>query len=222
MPLTPEQTEIKHNAILDNRSQLTTRQFYLDAFARANELYATLPKDYITNVPVEFQLDWKQAVRNRTLKIATGRRHQPLENNADQEQSISVSLEQTAFLRQGDALLVAVDFSNRFGPRSNFHLFLYGYRRGTNFATLPKIHINVNPLGNLHVYDDDRRHIDDHGVTKVSTTGDKLILRIPLHLLGGNDLDHLFTATRANLGEISADDTAWQLYEFQPTEESHG
>ena len=66
------------------------------------------------------------------------------------------------------------------------------------------------------MYDDDRHPIANHSVVKTATIADKLILRVPIKLLGGDKLDHIFTATRAGLGEISADDTAWQLYELEP------
>jgi LmbE family N-acetylglucosaminyl deacetylase len=215
LPLTPGQTETKHRAIQQNASQLTTRQFYLVAFARANELFATLPNERVINLPANFVPDWKQAVRNHALTINPVPPSPKLRNNGAHHETTSISLDQTEFLRQGDDLIVSIDFQNRLGPRTNVHLFLFGYQRGADFAKLPKIHININPLGNIHVFDDDRRRITDHHVTKTATIADKLILRVPLALLGGNKLDHIFTATRANLGEISADDTAWQLYELE-------
>jgi LmbE family N-acetylglucosaminyl deacetylase len=197
LPLTRQQTETKHLAILDNATQLTTRQFYLVAFARANELFSTLPRERVIHLPDDASTDWRQAVRQRAIRTDTA----------------SIPWTETTLLRQGDHLIAAVDFDNRLGPRSNAHLFLYGCQRGADFATLPKVHINVNPLGNVHVYDDDRRRVPDHGVTRLATIADKLVLRVPLRLLGGSDLDHLFTATRATFG-TSHDDTAWRLYQF--------
>jgi hypothetical protein len=223
LSLTPDQTAAKYNAILQNKSQLTTRQFYLVAFARANELFATLPAEQIISLPSDAIMDWRRAVRNRALAI-----------NPDPGKSgepSCISLKETELLRQGDDLIVAIDFHSRLGRRSNVHLFLYGYRRGADFAALPKIHININPLNHLRVYDDDRKSINEHGITKI-IMADKIILWVPLSLLGGGGLDHIFTATRANLGAISADDTAWELYALPPanapmlnaatTKEPHG
>jgi LmbE family N-acetylglucosaminyl deacetylase len=201
LPLTPQQTKTKYNAILDNATQLTTRQFYLVAFARANELFVTAPRERIINLPTDAAPDWRQAVRNKAIKL---------------DNTTSIPLQETEFLRQGDCLIAAIDFNNRLGPRSNVHLFLYGHQRGADFARLPKIHVNVNPLGNVHVYDDDRKRIPDHGVTRVATIADKLIVRVPLRLLGGTDLDYIFTATRANFGTISTDDNAWELHKLDP------
>lgn len=214
LPVTLKQADTKHRAILENSSQLTTRQFYLEAFARANELFATMPRERIPNLPPDMVLDWKQAVRNRALTINPEPPSQKL-NGRHPAEPTSISLNETAFLRQGDDIIAAIDFHNRLGPRSNVHLFLYGYQHGGDFGKLPKIHINVNPLGHVHVYDDDRNRLTDHGVS-MTRISDKLILRVPMNLLGGPHLNHIFTATRANLGEISADDTAWELYELSP------
>lgn len=216
LPLTRPQTETKYKAILQNATQLTTRHFYLVAFARANELFAMLPRDRVINLPSGVVLDWRQAVRNRAINLNPTPPSPKLNNTHRHTEPTSISLKETEFLRQGDDLIAAIDFHNRLGPRSNVHIFLYGYQRGADFAKLPKVHINVNPLGRVHVYDDDRHPIANHSVVKTATIADKLILRVPLKLLGGDKLDHIFTATRAGLGEISADDTAWQLYELQP------
>ena len=40
----------------------------------------------------------------------------------------------------------------------------------------------------------------------------RFIVRVPLSMLGTPAPDFLFTATRAGLGEVSADDTAWHLF----------
>ena len=50
LPLLPAQVETKYRAILANETQTTTRQYYLVSFARANEIFATIP---LLSVPVE-------------------------------------------------------------------------------------------------------------------------------------------------------------------------
>jgi len=215
LPLTRRQTETKHKAILHNGTQLTTRHFYLVAFARANELFVSLPRESVASLPVDVVPDWRRAVRNRAISLDETAPSPKLSGRRDENELSSICLKETRFLRQGDHLIAAIDFHNRLGPRTNVHLFLYGYQENTDFAKLPKIRINVNPLGTLHVYDDDRRRITDHGVTKTAVIADKLILRVPLRLLGGENLDHIFTAARANLRQITPNDTGWQLYQLQ-------
>ena len=121
-----------------------------------------------------------------------------------------MELEETAFVRQGDDLIAQVTLHNRLGKRANVHLLLYGFKRGADFATLPKLHINITPLGSVHVFDDRKRvKVED---VKVISVGNHLVIRVPLRLLGDEVPDLIFTATRANLGEIAADDTAWHLF----------
>jgi hypothetical protein len=62
----------------------------------------------------------------------------------------------------------------------------------------------------VHVFDDRKRvKVED---VKVISIENHLVVRVPLRLLGDEVPDLLFTATRANLGEVAADDTAWHLF----------
>lgn len=212
LALSRPQTEAKYAAILQNATQLTTRHYYLVAFARLNELFARLPTETIPILPADAVPDWPRAVRNRAIALDPSPPRGQRNGGSTEPEPLPISLKETRFFQQDDNLIAAIDFHSRLGPRSNVHLFLYGYAHRTDFATLPKIHINVNPLGHLHVYDDDRRPLTDHGVTKTAVVADKLVLRVPLRLLGGHALEYLFTATRANLRQISPDDSAWRLY----------
>ena len=162
-------------------------------------------------VPADAVINWKKAVRTEAIGFShseasnkTGAEHVPLEELAAME------LEETAYVRQGEDLIAQVTLQNRLGKRANVHLLLYGFKRGSDFATLPKLHINITPLGSVHVFDD-RKRVNVENV-KVISVENHLIVRVPLRLLGDEVPDLLFTATRANLGEIAADNTAWHLF----------
>jgi hypothetical protein len=62
----------------------------------------------------------------------------------------------------------------------------------------------------VHVFDDLKRVKEER--VKVISIENHLIVRVPLRLLGDVVPDLIFTATRANLGEVAADDTAWHLF----------
>ena len=111
---------------------------------------------------------------------------------------------------QGNDLLAEITLRNRLGKRANVHLFLYGYKNGEDFAKRPKMHINVTPLGRVHIFDDGK-WLRNENVSVVSVAN-RLIMRVPLRLLGEPAPDWLFTATRAGLGEVAADDAAWHLF----------
>jgi LmbE family N-acetylglucosaminyl deacetylase len=212
LSLTPAQTEKKYNAILLNRTQTTYGQYFLVSLARANEVFATMPMQTVPRVPADVAVDWRKAVRNKAIAYPmTEPVEMPNESEVVQpspEQSIAI--DHTDFLRQGNDLIAQIDLKNRLGKRTNVHLLLFGYKRGIPFENLPKVSINITPLGALHVYVGGRRVLD-HGVT-VTSVADRFFVRVPLPLLGGDDIDYVFTCTRAHLGEIAADDTAWQLF----------
>lgn len=210
-PLTPEQTERKYEAIIKNRTELTTREYYLVSFARANEIFATIDPLPVPVVPANAVIDWKNAVRTKVIGFgAPDSVYHPDMERLFNEEFAAMELEETAYLRQGTDLIAQVTLRNRLGRRANVHLHLYGYRRGEEFAAMPKIHIDVTPIGSVHVFDGSRR-LKEGDVT-VTGVGDRLIIRLPLRLLGDKQPDCLFTATRASLGEVAADDTAWHLF----------
>jgi LmbE family N-acetylglucosaminyl deacetylase len=211
LPLTPQQTQCKYVAILQNRTQLTDSQSALAALARANELFAAIEVPRVPNLPPDLPLDWRKAVRNKAMVFTAA---EPVEKLGEQVSAAgrgeSIALEQTMFLRQGDDLIAQIELKNRLGKRTNVHLLMFAYNRGVDFARLPKINIDVTPFGNLHVYDFGKR-VSEHGVSFTSVAN-ILVVRVPLQLLGGNGIDHIFTSTRANLREINPDDTAWRLF----------
>jgi len=56
-------------------------------------------------------------------------------------------------VRQGDDLIAQVTVHNRLGSgRTAFASVRV--QAGADFATLPKLHINITPLGGVHVFDD--------------------------------------------------------------------
>lgn len=212
LSLSTNQIERKHSAILENRTQTATRHYFLTAFARANEVFATQPVPHVPWLPARFKPDWRMAVRKKTIRVEPGEPPDPMRTDTNAA-PVSIAIEHTEFLRQGDDLIAALEFGNRLGTRSGFHLMLYGYDRESAFADLPKLHINVTPWGALRVYQGSIL-IPKSGVT-VRNISNRSIIRIPMRLLGGLGVDYVFTATRAHLGEIAADDTAWDLVSLQ-------
>jgi LmbE family N-acetylglucosaminyl deacetylase len=211
IPLTPEQTERKYEAIIRNRTELTTREYYLVSFARANEIVAAIDLLPVPVVPADAVVDWKKAVRTKVIGFgATNLVYQPDMERLFDEEFAAMELEETAYLRQGNDLIAQVTLRHRLGKRANVHLHLYGYRQGEDFAAMPKIHINITPIGTVHVFDGGRRLKEDD--VTVTGVGNHLIVRLPLSLLGSKRPDYLFASTRANLGEVAADDTAWHLF----------
>jgi LmbE family N-acetylglucosaminyl deacetylase len=211
LPLTPEQAQKKYEAILQNHTQLTTRQYFLVSFARADEIFATIDVLPVPTVPADAIINWRKAVHSKVIGLTP---EEPSTRTSTEhalfDELAAMEVEETAYVRQGDDLIAQVTLHNRLGKRANVHLLLYGYKHGTDFAGLPKLHINITPLGNVHVFDDLKRVKEER--VKVISIENHLIVRVPLRLLGDVVPDLIFTATRANLGEVAADDTAWHLF----------
>ena len=181
------------------------------SFARADEIFATIDVLPVPTVPADAVINWRKAVHSKVIGLTP---EEPSTRTSTEhalfDELAAMELEETAYLRQGEDLIAQITLRNRLGKRANVHLLLYGYKRGSDFATLPKLHINITPFGNVHVFDD-RKRVKEEDV-KVISIGNHFIVRVPLRLLGDEAPDLLFTATRANLGEVAADDTAWHLF----------
>jgi LmbE family N-acetylglucosaminyl deacetylase len=211
LSLTPGQTQKKHDAILENRTELTTSEYALLSFARANEIFATIDVLPVPIVPTNTVINWNWAVHSKSVGVGANEpADKPRGERTAAEELAAMALEETAYVRQGDELIAQVTLRNRLGKRANVHLLLFGYRRGADFATLPKLNVNITPFGNVHVFDDGKRL--PGGSVTVTSVDNRLLVRVPLRLLGEPAPDLLFTATRANLGEVAPDDSAWHLF----------
>lgn len=215
-PLEPDQTETKYKAILQYRTQITTKQYYLESFARTNEIFATITPDLVPFLPDDQPLDLRRAVRSKTLTVEPAEPAPAIDNpqGAKPAPNTTVPLETVEFLRQQDDLIALIGLKNRLGKRMGVHLYLFPYQQGTAFESMPKIELNLTLMGNLIVRSGDKR-LADHGVT-YSSELNRVLLRVPMKLLGGRDVDHIFTSASAHWGEIAPDDAAWQLLKLQP------
>ncbi len=194
LPLTTAQITMKYNAILEYRSQLTIGKRFLFSLARANELFATIETEPVPALPADVPVDWRKAVRAKDP---------PLD---------------AKLVQQGPDLIAQIDLKTRLGKRTGVNLFLFGFQSGGDFSALPKLRITIDTLGKVRVYDS-RRRLKRPGVTVVSGA-DRFLVRVPLRLLGGKSLDHVFVSTRARLGQIPPNETAWRLFHLERADES--
>ena len=212
LPLLPAQIEAKYQAILTNETQTTTRQYYLVSFARTNEIFATLAPDHVPIMPAGPEPDWRKTVRAKMLTIVPEDVRLRTDPPSIAPAPKQIPLEAIDFALQNGDLLAIVGLKNRLGKHTGVHLTLFPYQRGVPFETMPKVEISIPPFFAYHVLVNGFI-VRDAGVT-VTSVSNRLIVRVPLRLLGGPAVDHLFAAARAHWGEIAADDTAWQLLEL--------
>ena len=215
LPLTLAQIERKHQATLSNLTQVAAEPHFLEAFARANEVFAAGRTPAIPQLPAEARLDWTQAPHLRALPVLPSEcGHDSTGIAALPAAAAARDLKCIDFLQQGEALVAQVELQNMNGQQAGVRLYLFGYKQGVDFAELPKVQITITPAGHPAVLVD-LEAVDESGVT-LTNVGAQMILRVPLELLGGSDIDHLFVAARAYLGASVANDIAWHLLRFSP------
>lgn len=215
LPLTAAQVHRKYLATLTNQTQIATDKAFLTAFARANEEFTEIRMPTVPLLPAEAELDWSNAPRLAALAVLPSECGYETNGIAALPAATTVmDLKSVDFVRQDDALIAQVELQNLGGQRADVRLYLFGYKQGVAFASLPKVQINITPAGHLTVLSN-REAVEDAGVTLTNANA-RLLLRVPLKLLGGSDLDHLFTAARAYCGAKIADDTAWHLLRLEP------
>ena len=219
LPLLSSQIEMKYRAILTNQTQTTTREFYLVAFARTNELFAEIAPDRVPFLPAGPEPDWRRAFRAKMLTIIPDDSRSRTEPVALPPMTKTVPLEAIDFVRQNADLIIMVGLRNRFGKHTGVHLTLFPYQQGVPFEKMPKMEISIPPFWDFRVLINGLQ-VSASGVT-VTSISNRLIVRVPMQLLGGLAVDHLFAAAQAHWGEIAADDTAWQLLEL-PVESGGG
>ena len=219
LPLTLEQVERKHQATLSNLTQVASDPHFLEAFARANEVFAAGRDPVIPLVPAQADLDWTKATHLRALPVLPSEcGHDPSGIAALPAAVAARDLKCIDFLQQDEALVAQVELKNITGKRTGVRLYLFGYKQGVDFSELPKVQITITPAGRPSVLVD-WEAVEDSGVT-ITNIGAQIILRVPLQLLGGTDVDHLFVAARAYLGAAVANDIAWHLLRFESASKS--
>ena len=214
LPLQLEQINRKHQAILTNRTQTVNQQAFLTAFARANELFTEERDPLIPALPAQAELDWDRATHMRSLTELPQIGFKTDGSPALPAVATGMRLQAVDFLQQDDELIARLELKDLGGSRTGVRLNLFGYKHGSDFADLPKVQIMIASDIRLNVLVN-RESIEDSGVT-ISNIDTRIILHVPLKLLGGTDIDHIFTTAAAYSGAKVVDDTAWHLLRLQP------
>ena len=210
LPLTREQVDRKYHATLTNLTQVATQRSFLTAFTRANEIFANARTPAIPLLPAQAKLDWTKAVHLRALMVLPAQSGYETNGVAVlPSTTAATSLERIDLLRQEDALIVQINSRNLNGRQGGVRLCLFGGKQDIDFTSLPKVQINITPDGRLSVAAD-HEAVEDSGVT-ITNAATHMILRVPLKLLGGADIDYLFTSALAYFGAAITADTAWHL-----------
>jgi LmbE family N-acetylglucosaminyl deacetylase len=195
-PLSKEELERKHQAVLKYVSQVKYAPSYLITFARGNELFGDYPAiplvNQMSSAPV-----W-QNVRSSTEDLPSKVKGKP-----DRISSLS-------YARQGSNLLVRVILKRAIDKEIGVSLFLIGYRKDVPFADMPKINLLIG-LDGFHVKDR-RKNISAKDVIFTSD-GRELVFSLPLYLLGHPQ--RILSTAKTSLYDLALDETAWRVLLIQ-------
>lgn len=201
-PLPVAVVAAKAEALACYPSQMASARDWMLAFARRNELFETFP---------DLQLPW-QAEPGPDA----GAEWTPFHATA-QTEAYEVSMLPTGHLagvcyaQSAQGLVVDVALRPKWTQELGLSVFAFGYRSGTPFAAMPKIHVRWRP-GVTRVQDQSTAL--DHAAVRVTEEGGRVRLVIPWELLGSPE--RVLAATRGWAGDLSVAETAWQVLRRTP------
>jgi hypothetical protein len=183
LSLTPEEIEKKYNAIQNYPSQIKYAPKLLISFARENEFFGDYPVVVIR----------QEAPSAGTLQIS------------------SVHKQALAYSCEGSDLLVRLTLKQRINKIFGVALSLLPYRKGTPFASMPKVEVKIG-MGGLRVKDQ-VRDVALKGV-RFTSRGKEIEFRISLAVLGSPD--YIMISAKTALKDLSVDEMAWRVLSLDP------
>ena len=197
--LSPAQVERKRLALVKHRTQYRVSTRYLLSFIRPNELFGDFPVVSLggTTTPVALSSE----PHRRPIETP--------EQLTDVEREAFVGVETRTAQRDGDDLVLSMEFSRPLGQAVEASVYVFGPRTDRPFATMPKLHIRLGAL-NYGVYDQQVRLPQES--VRVSRTPKQITLRIALQTLGNPQ--RILTSARTYFGEVPLDWVSWRVLEL--------
>jgi LmbE family N-acetylglucosaminyl deacetylase len=184
-PLSDGELGKKHDAISFCKSQIEYNPPYLYSFARRTELLGSCPVVILKRQTGESP-DWQAMdIDTRTMSLIS-------------------------YARQDGMLCVKIMLNRKMDKSFSIAVTLLGYRKGTDFASMPKIRAFIGAAGLKMM--DKKKAIPAHG-SQVASEGGTVILKIPFSVLGNPD--RIMARVRARANDLSLDDTAWRVMEME-------
>ncbi len=162
-----------------------TKNFML-SFARANELFVSLPYGRLTAEAGSVD-EWSAS--------------------ADGKQTPAADVEYRLFSGE---ILVNVRLQTPLDNMGALELEIFGYKKGVPFISMPKLHMGL--LGGRLFVKDTAKNVLGSGV-RYSVGKRRVWVRVPLKLLKEPDI--LFVSTRTAKEELSLDFGSWRILELE-------
>ncbi len=130
----------------------------------------------------------------------------------DEERASFIGIEEHSIYLQNGNLVCSLNLSRNLAKEVSLSIYLFGYRRGVSFGKIPKLHIKIKPFF-YAVYDQDKRMVFNSTEIKIKRQGKKILVNIPLSLLG--DPEMILTSSNTYLGDVILDWVSWRILKIR-------
>ena len=190
LELEPHQVGRKDQAIRKYKSQTVDNLFWLEAFARRNELFHAAPEIILR------QDEWS------TTQGLVARS----EAQADEQKAQEGHVTGVAYRSSAEGLQVRIALRRPLERELGVSVYAYGYRHDRPFGTMPKLRV---------IWRMERLHVTDQGVAipkagvLVEATGKWVLVSLPWHLLG--DPEIVLVQAQGQAGGFPVSQTSWRV-----------
>lgn len=204
--VSPADVAVKQAAIRRHASQFRASAKYLESFARRNELFGDFHPVRLTDGMATNSLtsDTEEEEDEQLADIAS--------ELTEEERASFTGIRTEGIRLDGDRVTVSLGFSRPLANAVKGGIYLYGYRKDTDFKAMPKIRLRVGKLG-WKLYDEGR--VIDPRKISVRTWRNGIEASFPLELLGHPE--RILTSARTYFGGVPLDWTAWRVMEVGTT-----
>jgi len=187
--LTAAETEKKHEAVLNYKSQLEYKPKFLVSFVKSDEIFSKF-KEIDLKDSGTLDLNWQKA---DVHKDSVGN-------------IVNSDFEDLSYAFKEKDLYLKLKLKRSIDEKMGIQAYLLGYRNDVEFKNMPKIQIKIGFTG-VEILD--KKAVVSGSKINLSYEGKDLIIRIPASLLGDPSYVLSYVGTRA--GDLSYDALAWRV-----------
>ncbi len=196
IPLDGPQVRLKGDALKKHKTQYETTPHFLDSFVRPNELFGDFPPIALSGQGVP-------------PPASVSRESEGLTPVAHEEQASLVGAVVWNAKIEGERLVFSIRLSRPLAREVGCSVYLFGYRGGTPFAEMPKLHVTLGELS--HEVFDGGREVASRDI-QVHRAGRDIRIRVPLTTL--RRPQKVFASAQMHAGPVPLDWTSWRILEI--------
>jgi LmbE family N-acetylglucosaminyl deacetylase len=187
--LTAAETEKKHEAVLNYKSQIAYKPKFLVSFVKSDEIFSKF-KEIDLKDSGKVDLKWQKV---DVHKDSSGK-------------IVNSDFEDLSYAFKEKDLYLKLKLKHSLDEKMGIRVYLLGYRKDVDFKNMPKIQVKIGLTG-VDVLD--KKEVISGSKINLSYEGKDLIVRIPASVLGDPSYILSYVGTRA--GDLSYDALAWRV-----------